>query len=418
MTDKSTTDEIPSEVVVISPINALMDINVANTLFFTAVFVVGVPSNAIIILAYQKIQKSIRSARHSAVTVRALAVSDILICAAVFARFANLKNNLFLCRLEFFLHVSLLQFSMCVIVGIAFERYLSICRPWVAFTKKHIVSVVGVCTVISVAASLTMSLKLRVVSEDVCVFDLEVLQVLAIASYLFFQLTAVVLIVVLYGLVFKVIYSRRQNRISTVPRLVVGQTSCRYTVPPSSSGTDERVNSESIEGKYKTRTVPPSSSRRDERVNSESTEKCNTRTAEPRRNHHSARTVDESIQAERSEMVSAVFVITGKGVPPVRPPALDACTSSANTGNSLNRPQDTGRRVEEYRTAVAFCSIAVILILSWMPFWLSTFSAAFDWNLNVPLLLSNLYYINAVSNPFLYGVFDKRVRKYLSKFKC
>ncbi|XP_014671198.1 PREDICTED: probable G-protein coupled receptor No18 [Priapulus caudatus] len=200
----------------IIPFDTRVELTPVTTTYFILILVTGLPSNTTVLLAYRGIQKVKRTELFGVVIVRALAISDICVCLNVLRHFFDMKNDVYLCQLEFVVQSVPLTFSVNILVAIAVERYLAICQPWFMIRKRHVIILIVGALTMSTIFSIVGALPHQVLSEDVCsIADASMLAMTVTGNFNAIYVVIMLLLIVLYSLVFRAIHRRQNNKVGT-----------------------------------------------------------------------------------------------------------------------------------------------------------------------------------------------------------
>ncbi|XP_014678389.1 PREDICTED: oxytocin receptor-like [Priapulus caudatus] len=324
---------------IVIPFNELMEHNLLNTVFFSFIVILGIPSNIVVLLAYRHIQKANHKNKFTAVFVRLLSGCDIIICCTVFTHYVNMKNNIALCMLEQYLQIIPLMFSLCILVVIAAERYLAVCRPLVRMRTRHVSGLLGVSVAMTLAVAVVYASLHAVVAPDCCIISDErlltaIITIYAVVNYLFI----VLLLIVLYGLVFWAIYRRQMNRVGARPP----ENSSINTVSMVVTAA-ERRRERGNDGEEASATAAPSEKASTSKHGSASADGANT--SQATRPSSKDKTASVTPARRRSERLQGT-----------------------KRGQQLRR-KPGGKANVQMKSALMFSLITLVFFLGWLPFW-------------------------------------------------
>lgn len=373
------------------PYQKLMEINMANTVYFTFVIIVGTFSNLFILLAYHKTQQRSPPEHCSTVLVRTLALIDMLMSLSAFTHFINMRNSAALCTFSAMLHSLPLAFSVGLLIGIALERYFAICRPLAKSPSRNVL--IGICLVFAILPTSTYAFMHKVVGKNVCfITNIAVRKVLMTGCAATFYVIPIILLCTLYTMVFRVIYKRHNNKV----------------------GQDGRQNDD---GKEKSKMKQGTSSLQGSNM---SNKKANISKQPESNNVDAAATskpisfVSVKVRHEETQNLKIEAQEAALSVKYFASHVVNAASRQATDATKTRKPKTL--RVQ-FKTAIMFSLITSIFIISWMPYWVATIDVLFDLNINVSYLVCHVYYLNSLTNPIMYGIFDRRVQVYIVQLK-
>lgn len=362
--------------------------------------VIGAIGNAMILVVYSKR----KDRRPTNVFIRALAGLDLCVCIVVMPYSIvyeyHLVTSEFACKLcELTRHFNV-SMSNLTLVAVAAERYVAICKPTFTVTARHVQKVLLVMVIFSVIFSIPSSFIFAVVSDHktvsgdniaqfnstnstlyaYCMFTSSILGPTATLAYQGFQMViwfgCIVTIIVLYIFVYRVVWKRDKARNSARIRPAVWATS-RANVPVGST------NQKATQMPDETRIV---------RVPSQGSSKGS------RHDTANARTNMLTVEASQISEVSQSL-------------ELSAVTSRMPT--SLILTKKTDNRINAHRkTGTMLFLCTVVYIVTWMPFWLDIFGASNS------LTFRHMFFISNATNPIIYGIVNKQVRKAMVNIIC
>lgn len=379
------------------PIGDQMEMNFANVLYCTSMLILGVTCNVFILVIYQKSQRKTKSERSSDSIVRCLAVADVMIAASIVTHFLNLKNNTGLCRLELFVKVFPLSMSMYLLACVAIERYLAVCRPLVKCPSSKFLIMATVA--LSMVVSLLFVLMHKVVAKELCIFtNITSLRAFILTLSIVYYVLLAALLIVLYSLVFRAIYCRNGFR-TFVPRDVTTKATSEeenLTIKPRQSK-NVKFNCKIIYKKYKDRVTTSAS-----------------------QDQYTLSTFSKNTACKKSKtpVVESSLSPSGKdALATDTESSVRASTSFLADEQMIGSVATIKQRQKDslqLRTAIMFSLITVLFLLVWLPHWIANIDRVFNNRLHIPYILYHFYLTNALLHPILYGMFDRRVREYLS----
>lgn len=376
----------------IPPLDELMEVQAANAIFFCFIFIFGLPGNATILYAYHKIPGTVLSEKISKFLVILLAVTDIFISASTVTLFLNMKNNIILCWLDTALKTYTFGLSMNLFTCIALDRYIAVCWPLVKLTRLKVAIISSTITVTFIISSVIVFTH-KIVGHNLCITpDLTLLKILTIATVTIYYLLMAVLLVILYSHVYRAIYIRQKNKVRTTSL----EDSARITITPAKNTVTPKDRKSTTDSKIE-----------------EATHHYNDGHMKPPRTsgQHISHLVEKSTNSGESEMVNNPLSVAPSTSAVVSVTNAQQRTSTASTRKTSSQPL-------QLKLAIMFSLITVTFLLSWLPFWIANIDRLFNENtLAIPNSVCYLHYINAVSNPIYYGIFDMRVRKVLEEVK-
>ncbi|XP_064601199.1 uncharacterized protein LOC135467358 [Liolophura sinensis] len=286
--------------------------------------------------------------------------------------------------------------SNLTLVAVAAERYVAICKPTFTVTARHVQKVLLVMVIFSIFFSIPSSFIFAVVHEQgivswrnttqfnftnslpyaYCMFTSTILGPVPTLAYQVFQVViwfgCMITIIVLYIFVYRVVWKRDKARNSARIRPAVWATPCANA--PVGSDDEKATRRPDV--------------RKIVRVPSQGRAHGTT----------DARTNMPAVEASQISEVSQ---------------SLDPSVTTSRMPTSLVLTKKTDNRINAHRkTGTMLFLCTVVYIVTWMPFWLDIFGASNS------LTFRHMFFISNATNPIIYGIVNKQVRKAMVSIIC
>ncbi|XP_022100308.1 gastrin/cholecystokinin type B receptor-like [Acanthaster planci] len=359
----------------------------AHLAYSVLVFGLGVSGNCLILCVYWgKIRKSTTDA-----LIKALALVDFMVCVhhlvyvvvwSVCLAGATVSGL----WISTFDYVNRVWIGTSVLITglIALDRYDSVCRPqrrWMTTsrTKKAVV-----CAFITAAAGHVPIYIIEVVVGDTASWGPHTLSYALKYMYRFVVfVTVVVIILVCYAQVFLAI--RRHVRVAPLaasentestqrqPSVMTKQTPLSNHHVPQIGNTDLVSNQETAAGSTDGVAIPKPARWRETEI------------------------------AEKGPK--------GSGNCPGASAAVRECRAAVPRSHRLFFCKRCYLSPLQRKTTAMLFVTSVVFVLSWLPYWITAVCCFFDVKLAIAEVSTELFYINNVANPVIYGVANRRFRE-------
>lgn len=136
-----------------------------NAIILLVVAIIGIIGNIIVLIVFSR--RGIRQRHRCNIFVRALAITDLIVCLMIPVRFLPIKpESEIMCKVYSLLNSFSLTFSIVLLQSIAIERFLAICKPLRRYSSRAQSATLIVSFVIMATVSCTFMIFSTVTEEE------------------------------------------------------------------------------------------------------------------------------------------------------------------------------------------------------------------------------------------------------------